>query len=115
METPMLTAVKPTPDQLDELVKSVMCQTDYSREESVRRLELADYNKIFVIMTFLKGEDGGDYHPKIKSVEYSPPVVSTNQEIFRQLRYKMNNAMRTYNKKVDDFEASKTQDSETQK
>jgi hypothetical protein len=90
------------PNNIEDLIKSVMVQTDYSREESLIRLKESNYDKINVIMKFIKGEDCNIYSST--QLSYSPPKLSPHQEVYRQIRYKMNDAMRGYTTKIDEHE-----------
>lgn len=71
-----------------EKISIIIRQTDYN--ELMAREKLAEYN--------------GDHIRVIKSFmgiteKKAPPVKSINQEIYRQLRYKMNDSIRDYNQK----------------
>jgi hypothetical protein len=71
-----------------EKISIIIRQTDYN--ELTAREKLSEYN--------------GDHIRVIKSFmgiteKKAPPVKSINQEIYRQLRYKMNDSIRDYNQK----------------
>jgi hypothetical protein len=83
-------------DQIDEKIQKVMRQTDYS--ENVAREKLKEYNfdEIATIKAYL-----GITEKK------ALPVKSVNQEIYKQLRSKLNSNMRDYQERVDRGEAKK--------
>jgi len=95
-QTPSVTPTVLVPDNIEDLINSVMIQTDYSKEDSLMRLKAAKYDKINVIMNFIKGEDCDIYSRS--PTTYFPPKLSPHQEVYRQLRHKMNDSMRIYNK-----------------
>ena len=68
-----------TEERIEELVQMIMRQTDYSAMDANEKLEEADYYHIKVIKNYLGIVEKKE--PKIKSV---------NQEIYRQLRTKLN-------------------------
>ena len=72
-------------DKMDELLEIVMRQTDYSKEKAQLELCKHNYNHILVIKEYL-GITDKKVQPK-----------STNQEIYTQLRYKLNSALDEYN------------------
>ena len=74
-----------TEERIEELVHLIMRQTDYSAEVANEKLEAADYDHIKVIKFYLGIVDKKE--PKIKSV---------NQEIYRQLRTKLNASTKKY-------------------
>lgn len=74
--------------EINEKVQLIIRQTDYTEEKALSKLEEFNYNHISVIKDYfgipLQREN------KIKSV---------NQEIYRQIRYKLNDSLSEYNKK----------------
>ena len=83
-------------DQIDEKIQKVMRQTDYS--ENVAREKLKEYNfdEIATIKAYLG------------ITEKKPLLVtSVNQEIYKQLRNKLNSNMRDYQQRVDRGEVKK--------
>ena len=83
-------------DQIDEKIQKVMRQTDYS--ENVAREKLKEYNfdEIATIKAYL-----GITEKKVL------PVKSVNQEIYTQLRTKLNSNMRNYQERVEKGEVKK--------
>jgi hypothetical protein len=83
-------------DQIDERIQKVMRQTDYS--ENVAREKLKEYNfdEIATIKAYL-----GITEKKVL------PVKSVNQEIYTQLRTKLNSNMRNYQERVEKGEVKK--------
>ena len=73
-------------NNINDIIQLIMRQTDYTEEIALKKLEEFNYNHIKVIKDFL-----GITEKK------APPVKSINQEIYRQLRYKLDSSMRDYN------------------
>lgn len=71
-----------------EKVGIVMRQTNYTEEQARKELQENDDNHIIVIKKYM-----GIGEKKEKT------VGSVNQEIYRQLRHKMDDSVREYNKK----------------
>ena len=76
-------------EDLDKHLKKVMSQTNYTEEEAREKLKLfnCDYMKV------LKEYMG------IPEKKETPKIKSVNQEIFRQIRNKLDNSMREYREK----------------
>ena len=86
MENKQLTTVKEfTEERIEELVQMIMRQTDYTIVEANEKLETAEYDHIKVIKNYLGIPEKKE--PKIKSI---------NQEIYRQLRTKLNVSTKEY-------------------
>ncbi len=83
-------------DQIDEKIQKVMRQTDYS--ENVAREKLKEYNfdEIATIKAYL-----GITEKK------ALPVKSVNQEIYKQLRTRLNSNMKDYQTRVEKGEVKK--------
>jgi hypothetical protein len=84
-------------EQIDTKIQIILRQTDYNIEQA--RTKLADYNydETSVIKAYL-GIDNKKSSEKIKSI---------NQEIYKQLRYKLDSNMRDYLQRVDKGEVKK--------
>jgi hypothetical protein len=83
-------------DQIEEKIQKVMRQTDYTEEMARDKLKLFNYDEILVIKSYLGISD--------KKVQ---PIKSVNQEIYKQLRYRLDSNMRNYQERVDKGEAKK--------
>lgn len=83
-------------DQIEEKIQKVMRQTDYTEEMAREKLKLFNYDEILVIKSYLGISD--------KKVQ---PIKSVNQEIYKQLRYRLDSNMRNYQERVDKGEARK--------
>ena len=83
-------------DQTDEKIQKIMRQTDYS--ENVAREKLKEYNfdEIATIKAYL-----GITEKK------ALPIKSVNQEIYRQLRSRLNSNMKDYQSRVEKGEVKK--------
>ena len=83
-------------DQIEEKIQKVIRQTDYTEEMAREKLKLFNYDEILVIKSYLGISD--------KKVQ---PIKSVNQEIYKQLRYRLDSNMRNYQERVDKGEAKK--------
>lgn len=81
---------------MDEKIQIILRQTDYSEEQAKEKLLEYNDDPMKVIRTYL-----GITEKK------ALPVKSVNQEIYKQLRYKLDGAMRDYQERVDKGEAKK--------
>ena len=68
-------------------IEIIMRQTDYTEIEAREKLILHDFDHIKVIKSFF-----GIQEKKEK------PITSVNQEIYKQIRFKLDASMREYNK-----------------
>lgn len=76
-------------DDLEQHVKKVMSQTNYTEEEARQKLQLFNCDYMRVIRDYM-GIPEKKEERKIKSV---------NQEIFRQIRTKLDSSMKDYREK----------------
>ena len=83
-------------DKIDENVQVIMRQTDYTEEIAKEKLKEFNYDHIAVIKSYLGV-------PEKKAA----PVKSLNQEIYKQLRYRLDSNMRNYQERVEKGEARK--------
>jgi hypothetical protein len=84
-------------DQIDEKVQKIMRQTDYSQEIAIEKLKEYGFDEIATIKAYLGV-------PEKKS---NTQMKSVNQEIYKQLRYKLDNSMRDYQGRVERGEVKK--------
>ncbi len=84
-------------EQIDEKIAIVLRQTDYTNEQAREKLQKFDYDHTKVIKDFLG----------ISTEKKALPVKSVNQEIYRQLRGKLDSNMQDYHKRVEKGEAKK--------
>jgi hypothetical protein len=82
--------------QIDEKVQIIMRQTDYTEEIAKEKLKEFNYDHIAVIKSYLGVTD-----------KKAQPVKSVNQEIYKQLRYRLDSNMRNYQERVEKGEARK--------
>ena len=73
-------------EDIENKVQIVLRQTDYSEDVAREKLKESNFDHILVIKSFM-----GITEKKI------PPIKSVNQEIYKQLRYKLDSSMREYN------------------
>ena len=76
-------------DDLDNHIKKVMSQTNYTEEEAKDKLRLFNCDYMKVIRDYMGIPDKKEER-KVKSV---------NQEIFRQIRIKLDGSMKEYREK----------------
>jgi hypothetical protein len=81
-------------DQIDEKVQIIMRQTDYTSEKALEKLKQFNFDEMTVIRDYF-----GITEKK------APPVKSLNQEIYRQLRSRLDGAMKEYREMVNKGEA----------
>ena len=81
-------------NHIDDKIQKILRQTDYTEEEAREKLKEYNFNEITVIKSYF-----GISEKKEK------PLHSINQEIYRQLRYKLDSNMRDYNQRVEKGEA----------
>jgi hypothetical protein len=82
--------------KIDENVQIIMRQTDYSEELAKEKLKEFNYDHIAVIKSYLGVPD-----------KKAAPVKSVNQEIYKQLRHRLDSNMRNYQERVEKGEARK--------
>ena len=82
-------------DKMEEKVQKILRQTDYTEKVAKEKLSEYNFNEISVIRAYL-------------GISYKPPQAkSINQEIYTQLRHKMDSNMRDYNVRVAKGEVKK--------
>ena len=74
---------------IDDLVKKVLAQTDYTEEKALAKLEEFNYDLMRVLKDYM-GIPEKKTDTKIKSI---------NQEIYKQIRYSLDSSMREYRAK----------------
>jgi hypothetical protein len=83
-------------DKIDENIQVIMRQTDYTEEVAKEKLKEFNYDHIAVIKSYLGVPD-----------KKEAPVKSLNQEIYKQLRHRLDKNMRNYQERVEKGEARK--------
>ena len=73
-------------NELEEKIQIIMRQTDYTQDKAKEKLLEFNGDHLEAIRSFLG-----------ISKKKNEPIKSVNQEIFKQIRYKMDNSMREYN------------------
>ena len=77
-------------DQIDEKIQKVMRQTDYSENMAREKLKEHNFDEISTIKSYLG------------ITEKKPlPVKSVNQEIYKQMRSRLNSNMKDYQERVE--------------
>ena len=75
-------------DDITNKIQIIVRQTDYSEDVAREKLIAANFDHILVIKSFM-----GITEKK------TPLIKSKNQEIYKQLRYKLDSSMREFNLK----------------
>lgn len=83
-------------DKIEEQIQIILRQTNYSEEDAREKLKQHNYDHLKVIKSFLGVTEKKALPPK-----------SVNQEIYRQLRYKLDSNMRDYHNRVEKGEVKK--------
>ena len=82
-------------EDITNKVQIILRQTDYSEEVAREKLKESNFDHILVIKSFL-----GITEKK------APQIKSKNQEIYKQLRYKLDSSMREFNIRKENNENS---------
>jgi hypothetical protein len=83
-------------DLIAEKVQIIIRQTDYNEDIAREKLKENNYDEISTIKAYL-----GITEKK------TAPIKSVNQEIYKQLRYKLDSNMRDYRLRVEKGEVKK--------
>jgi len=83
--------------EIEEKVHKILRQTDYTIETAQEKLKEFNYDEIAVIRSYFG----------IKESKPQTNITSVNQEIYKQLRYKMDSNMKDYHKRAEKGEARK--------
>jgi len=83
-------------DLIDEKIKKVIRQTDYNEETAKEKLIEHNFDEIATIKAYLG-----------VNVKKKSSVNSINQEIYKQLRYKLDSNMEDYKVRAEKGEARK--------
>ena len=79
------TSMKPSQEEY-ELVQMVLRQTNYSEDEAREKLKELNNNAILVIKTYMG----------IAEKKAPAKILSVNQEIYKQMRLKLDSSMKEY-------------------
>jgi septum formation topological specificity factor MinE len=77
-------------DKIDEHIQIIMRQTDYDFETAKQKLEEYNYDYLTVIKKYVGVAE-----------KKEPHVKSVNQEIYKQIRHKLDASMREYNERKE--------------
>uniref|UniRef100_A0A6C0HAW8 Uncharacterized protein n=1 Tax=viral metagenome TaxID=1070528 RepID=A0A6C0HAW8_9ZZZZ len=80
-------------DEINEKINMIMRQTDYDYDTSYSKLTESNYDHIKVIKTYL-----GITEKKASEKK----TTSINQEIYKQIRHKLDDSMKLYNHKQEE-------------
>jgi hypothetical protein len=93
----MSTTAQSSNQSIHEKIEIILRQTDYTEDTAREKLEQMNGDHIKVIKTFLG----------IAEKKEPTKVKSLNQEIYKQLRYKLDESMRDYNERKTQSETNK--------
>lgn len=82
--------------QINDTVQIIMRQTNYSEEIAKEKLQEFNYDHVAVIRAYFG-----------ISEKKQLPIKSVNQEIYKQLRYKLDSNMRNYQERVEKGEVKR--------
>ena len=85
---------------IDEKVNKIMRQTDYSKESALEKLKEHNFDEVATIRSYLGIDEKKNNKNDVK-------IKSINQEIYKQLRYKLNTNMKDYQERVEKGEVKK--------
>jgi len=83
-------------DLIDEKVQLIMRQTDYTEEIAAIKLRENNFDEIATIKRYLGIQE-----------KKQDTIKSVNQEIYKQLRYRLDSNMRNYHDRVEKGEVKK--------
>jgi len=83
-------------EKIDDNVQIILRQTDYTEEIAKEKLKEFNYDHLAVIRAYFG-----------ISEKKTTPVISVNQEIYKQLRYRLDSNMRNYQERVEKGETKK--------
>jgi hypothetical protein len=82
--------------KIDEKIELLLRQTDYTKEVAFEKLKENEFDEIKVIRSYF-----GINEKKNK------PIHSINQEIYKQIRHRLDSNMRDYQERVEKGEVKK--------
>lgn len=74
--------------ELNEMIQKIIRQTDYTEKKALQKLEEFNYDYILVLKDYFG-----------IPIQKEEKIKSVNQEIYKQIRYKLNNSLKEYNEK----------------
>lgn len=77
--------------EINDKVQIILRQTDYTEEIATKKLQEHDYDHLKVIRAYLG----------VAEKKAPTQVKSTNQEIYKQLRHRLDDNMRDYNSRKE--------------
>lgn len=81
-------------DKIDGKIKIILGQTDYSEEKALEKLKEFNFDELKVIKSYL-----GITEKKEETIK------SVNQEIYKQIRYRLDSNIRDYKVRVEKGDA----------
>lgn len=84
-------------DQIDDKIQKILRQTDYTKEVAMEKLKENNFDEIETIRNYLG----------ITNKKNTATIKSVNQEIYKQLRYKLDSNMKDYQGRIERGQAKK--------
>ena len=81
-------------EEIDEKIETILRQTDYTPKLAKEKLKECNFDHILVIKRYLG----------ITEKKAPPKISSVNQEIYKQIRHKLDESMRDYNIRKEEKE-----------
>jgi hypothetical protein len=82
--------------QIAEKVQKILRQTDYTEEIAIEKLKENNFDELKVIRSYFG-----------ISEKVNKQIKTLNQEIYKQIRYRLDSNMRDYNERVEKGDAKK--------
>ena len=82
---------------IDEKVEKIIRQTNYDKDLALEKLKEYNFDEVATIRSYLG----------INEKKNMKPVKSLNQEIYKQLRYRLDSNMKNYQERVENGEVKK--------
>ena len=82
--------------KIDEKVELILRQTNYTKDEALEKLKESNFDEVKVIKGYFGIPD-----------KKNQTIHSINQEIYKQIRYRLNSNMRDYQERVEKGEVKK--------
>ena len=83
-------------DQIAEKIQIILRQTDYTEEIAIEKLKENNFDELKVIRCYFGIPE-----------KINKPIKTLNQEIYKQIRYRLDSNMRDYHERVEKGDAKK--------
>ena len=83
-------------NKIDQKIDIILRQTDYTKEKALEKLQEYNFDELKVIRYYFGIAD-----------KVTKPINSINQEIYKQIRYRLDSNMRDYQERIEKGEVKK--------